>query len=320
MPTLRVKFSGLCTFIFNKPLKDKDGKPSDPKPTEATVLLQRLTRARLLSNTASVTSEVLDQHFPLLEFSLADYDPASTRRANVHCIPDSDGKMTKGACLLIGEDLSFVADGQPMERHALELSNQAPVDPASPNLNKLERDSLWWMATLGEIFSDSPDINPAILNTPPGSNQPILARVQMTEGRLRSLELTDFPCTIVPPGKSKFYQRIATSFEFTVPFSSSVAIRTVANRNGRTTSGELILRPANGGDLQIEITNMEINRLLGMDAASGPQAEADFGVYADLLHKPIEGAVPFLRQVSVGDPSAAPSSTCSPGGGSAGGI
>jgi hypothetical protein len=319
MPTLRVKFSGLCTFIFDKPLKDRDGNASDPKPTEATVLLQRLTRARLLSNTASVTSEILDQHFPLLEFSLADYDPASTRRADVHCIPDSDGKMTKGTCLLMGEDLSFLVDGQKMERHALELSNQGPQDKNASNLNKQDRDSLWWMATLGEIFRDSPEINPAILNTPPGSNQPILARVQLTEGRLRSLELTDFPCTIVPPGPAKFHQRIATTFEFTVPFSSTVAIRTVTNRNGKTTTGELMLRPLNGGDLQIEIMNMEINRLMGMDGAGGPQAEADFGVYADLLKKPIKGTVPFLRQVSVGDPSAAPHSTCSPGGGAVSG-
>ena len=28
---------------------------------------------------------------------------------------------------------------------------------------------------------------------------------------------------------------------------------------------------------------MEINRLVGMDPANGPRAEADFGVYADLL-------------------------------------
>jgi hypothetical protein len=315
MPTLRVKFSGLCTFIFNTRLKD-NGKPASPKPTEATVLLQRLTRARPLTSKAGAKPEVLDQHFPLLEFNLKDYVPGSTRRADVHCMPDSDGAMTKGTCLLIGEDLSFLIDGQKMDRHALELSNDEPKHKNSPSLNRQERDSLWWMATLGDVFPDTPEINPVILNTPPGSNQPILARVQLTEGRLRTLELTDSACTIVPPGLSQFNQRVATAFELAIPFSSTVAIRTVANRNGKTTQGDLMLRPADGGDLQIEIMNMEINRLVGMDGASGPRAEADFGVYAELLAKkiPENVPVPFLRQVSIGDPAAAPSSTCAPSG------
>jgi hypothetical protein len=221
--------------------------------------------------------------------------------------------MTKGTCLLLGEDLSFLIDGQKMDRHALELSNHEPKDLSSPNLSRQDRDSLWWMATLTDVFPDA-EINPMILNTPPGSNQPILARVQLTEGRLRSLELTDSPCTIVPSGPSKFNQRVATTFELAIPFSSTVAIRTVANRNGRTTQSDLMLRPTKGGDLQIEIMNMEINRLVRMDPAYGPRAEADFGVYADLLKEPITGPVPFLRQMSVGDPAAAPSSTCAPSG------
>ncbi len=313
MPTLRVKFSGLCTFIFDTRLKGKDGQPSDTKPREATVLLQRLTHARALTSKASAKPEILDQHFPLLEFSLADYNPESTRKADVHCIPNSDGEMTKGICLLLGEDLSFLIDGQKMDRYALELSSHKPEVPSSPNLSRQDRDSLWWMATLTDVFPDA-EINPVILNTPPGSNQPILARVQLTEGRLRSLELTDSPCTIVPSGPSKFNQRVATTFELAIPFSSTVAIRTVTNRNGRTTQGDLMLGPAKDGDLQIEIMNMEINRLVRMDPAYGPRAEADFGVYADLLKEPIPGPVPFLRQVSVGDPAAAPSSTCAPSG------
>jgi len=310
MPMLRITFSGLCTFIFDQPLK-ADGS----KPTEVTVLLQRLTQARQLSNKASARPEILDQHFPLLVFGLPDYDPASTRFADVHCTPDATGKMTKGTCLLMGEDLTILIDGRRMERNSLELSKEKPENPASTSLSKRERESLWWMATLGDVFEGTPKINPAILNTPPGSNQPILARIQASEGQLRTLELTDFPCTIVPPGKSIFNRRVAMSFELAIPFTSSITFKSVANRNGRTTESELIFRPAGGGDLQIGISNMEINRFVGLDPANGPRAEADFGVYAELLAEPIVGDIPFLRQVSTGDPSSAPQSSCVPGGG-----
>ncbi|HEY0514007.1 MAG TPA: hypothetical protein VGH73_19015 [Thermoanaerobaculia bacterium] len=323
MPTLHIKFSGLCNFVFDRRLKPGQGANGDAlPPSEAVVLLQRLTRARPISNLATTTKqEILDQHFPLLEFSLADYDPASTRFADVHCSPDASGKMTKGTCLLNGEDLTLLTDGRKMEPNSLELSRDRPADAGSPNLSKRERDSLWWMATLEDAFPKDAEINPLVLNTPPGSNQPILARMLLSEGRLRTLELTDFVCTIVPPVSPNFNQRVATSFEFSIPFSNSITIQTVANRSGRTTPSELVLRPDGGGDIQIEIMNVEINRLVGLDPASGPRAEADFGVYADLLKNPILGSVPFLRQAISGDPASAPLSTCVPsGGGAAGGT
>lgn len=318
MPTLRITFSGLCSFIFNRPLKSPDSKPS-----EATVLLQRLTRARLLSNLATAKTEILDQHFPLLEFNLADYDSASSRRADVHCTPDASGQMTKGTCLLNGEDLSLLLDDRKLERDALELSRDEPADRdlTSSNLSKQERDSLCWMATLEDAFPDNPAINPMVLNTPPGSNQPILARIPLTEGRLRTLELTNFPCTIVPP-VTDFNQRVAMTFEFAVPFDSKVAIRSRANRNGVTTDSELVLRPAGGGDIQIGIMNIEIDRFVGLDPTNGPTAEADFGVFAELLEKPPgpNQLIPFLRQATFGDPAGAPLTTCVPSGGGGTGI
>src|ERR1700712_3603098 len=138
MPTLRIKFSGLCTFIFDQSLKKRGSQP-----TEVTVLLQRLTRARPLARILDGKPEILDQHFPLLDFNLADYDLSSSRRrADFHCTPDADGQMTRGTCLLIGEDLTILPDGNKMERHALALSNVEPRDPSSPRLTRQERDSL----------------------------------------------------------------------------------------------------------------------------------------------------------------------------------
>lgn len=311
MPMLRIKFSGLCTFIFDRPLKGKGGAAA---PAEATVLLQRLTRARKLQSNLGAEPEILDQHFPLLEFDLADYDtPGSSRRPDVHCHPDPDGRMTQGTCLLVGEDLTILPDGRRLERHALELSSDPPKSP--DRLTKQDRDSLYWMATLEDVFPGKAAILDEILNLPPASNQPILARVMLTEGRLRTLEVTDAPCIIVPPVDGPdFSQQVATSFEFAVPFCNSVTIRSSALRNGKTTVGDMIFRPVGGSDVQLEIMNMEINRLVGLDPANGPRAEADFGVYADLL-KERPDRIPFLRQTIAGDPASAPHSTCVPAGG-----
>src|SRR4051794_30630734 len=101
---LRVSFSGLCLFDFDPPLS------GGVKPTKANVLLQRLTRARPLSGPANAQPEALDQHFPLLAFNLADWSSKSTRRPDFHCLPDATGRMTKGVCLLNGEDVTLHPD------------------------------------------------------------------------------------------------------------------------------------------------------------------------------------------------------------------
>lgn len=310
MATLRMAFSGLCVFTFDHPLKG-DG----PKPRRASVLLPRLTRARMLGNQANGEPEVLDQHFPMLELNLTDWSPESTRKADFHCLPGPDGRMTKGICLLTGEDLRICPDGEDRSPvNALDLTRDKPSDPVRPITQK-DRDTLWWMATLADAFPNNPGLHPAILRTPPGSNQPILARVLLNEGKLRTQDLTDVACTIAPSPGSAFNQRVATSFALDLAFRDSVEIKMTANRNGRTTTRKLVLRPPSGTDLQIGIMNMEIDRFVGMDPADGPRAEADFEVYAELLAAPLQGPKPFLRQMSPGNPAGIGVSSCVPLGG-----
>lgn len=307
MATLRIAFSGLCTFAFKHELLK--GK-KDPTFTEATVLLQRLTRARPLVNVVGARTEILDQHFPLLEFNLANWNRASTRNADVHYMPDEKGTMKKGACFLNGEDLTILVDGQPM-KGGVEVSTQKPLDPSSAQMTQADQDSLWWMATLDDIFPDKPEINPKLLDTPPGSNQPILARIKLSQGRLRTLALTDSACTIVAPVPTSFNQRVATSFELDLEFKEWVEFKIVANRNGKTAEKCLAFRAPDEGDLQIGIMNMEVDRVMGADPASGPRPESDFAVYADLLEKQVQG-IPFLRPTSPGNPAGNSLSTCVP--------
>jgi hypothetical protein len=311
MSMLRLSFSGLCTFVFDPPLS----KTSGTLPKKATVLLQRLTRARALRNQSNLKPEVLDQHFPLLEFDLKDWSPESTRVADFHCLPDATGRLTKGVCVLNGEDLKISLDGRGMKPGALQLSTARPLDPTAPVLSPADQETLWWMATFGEAFPDR-TLNPVLWNTAPGSNQPVLARIELTEGRLKTRELTDFTYTMVGSQTSGFSQRVAVSFELEADFGSKVIFEMTANRNGRTATSSLVLTPKDGAGLEIGISNMEIDRFIGLDPAAGPRVEADYEVYADLVTPPLRAGqpMPSLRQAGPGNASGMGVSSCAPWG------
>jgi hypothetical protein len=295
-PQLRITFSGLCLFDFDRPLKGA------VKPTKAQVLLQRLTRAKPLSRVVNGQTEVLDQHFPLLEFNLADWSPESTRRADFHHLPDASGRMTKGVCLLNGEDLTIHPDGNPEPANpALQLSRSEPLNSVNPQRRK-DLQTLWWMATLDEVFPKNP-LDQRIRDTAPASNQAILSRITLSQGYLKTEELTNSPCTIVGPGPSSFNRRVGTSFALEVGCRETVEIRMTAIRNGRTTTSKLVLASKDGADMGIGIANMEIDRYIGMDPADGPSSQGDFEVFTNLLESPIQGLKPFLLESSPGNSS-----------------
>jgi hypothetical protein len=227
--------------------------------------------------------------------------PGRTRNANFHCLPDAAGRMTKGVCLLNGEDVTIHPDGDPEpEEPALQLSRSQPVDTVDPKGSSL--DTLWWMTPLDEVFPNNP-LDPRIRNTRPGSNQPILARVTLNQGYLKTRELTNSPCTIVGADPFSFNRRVATSFGLEIDCREMVEIRMTAMRNGRRTTSKLVLYSRDGADLEIGISNMEIDRFIGMDPADGPRAQGDFATFSDLLQDPIEGLKPFLRESGPGNSS-----------------
>jgi hypothetical protein len=322
MPKLRLSFSGLCTFVLDPPLSTFafQESPSEPATlSSVTILLQRLTRSRQLSNHVNLRPEVLDQHFPLLEFNLKDQPKrkktSTDRRADFHCLPDDLGNMTKGVCLLNGEDLTVFHEG---DKTPLTFSTLRPANPTNPQLTEEEEKSLFWMVSLEDALPGNATLDPRLIETQPGSNQPILARIRLTEGTLKTRDLTDLPYTIggsVAP--SRLNRRIATAFEVEMDVQSPVEITMLANRNGAEAERRLVLVSADGGDLEVGIANMEIDRFIGFDPASAPRVEADFEVYADLLARPLERDQPrpFLRQAGFGNSSGQGVSGCAPSGG-----
>lgn len=302
MPTLRITFSGLCFFAFNRPLKG-----AGPAPTEASVLLQRLTRSRAVRNGAGI----LDQHFPLLELDMADWDPASTRRVTFQRFPVLDPGNARGVLLLNGDDLTILPDGLPTKTDALQLTRERPSDLSASSLTGQDKETMWWMATLEDAFPGKAGIDPIFVKNPPGPNHTILARVQLTDGKLATERLTDFSCTFAHPASSNFNQRVAMEFKWEISFQKKVEIALGSTE-------KLVLSPANGKDVRIKIANMEIDPFLGIPPAYGPREEADFEVYMDLLPSLSPGDRTFLSRVSPGTPAAGAVSSCVPAGGSKG--
>jgi hypothetical protein len=310
MPTLHLTISGLCVFAFDQPLK---GKGKDP--TQATLLLQRLIQARELAHVTNGAKEVLDQHFPMLEFNPDDRDKiASTRGPDLLFAPDAKGDMQKGGCTLFGDDLTILIDGQPMRSNALQLTRTPPTNQYAPT--DADKDTLWWMATLEDAFPGRGTVDPIFTRNPPGPNQKILARVVLSEGRLKTLDLSDDACTFVSPGSTTFNQRIATSFVLEVPFSKTVELSMNRPNGSKIETRRLVFSPAAGKDLQIAIKNMEIDPSIGVPRDYSSRATADFEVYAELL--PGGGGTgpkPFPLPVGPGGITGAGLSRCPPSGG-----
>lgn len=315
MPTLKIRISGLCFFAFDHPLKSKEG----PLPKRADLLLQKLTSARLLRNTIAGLPDVLEQHFPLLAFDLADRDAASTRTTDFAAHPGEDGQMTRGLCLLFGDDVTIRTDMDEGEGDGrLEFDLSRPANPASPELTDDEKSSLFWLPTLEDAFPGRGAVDPNLRNREPGANQAILARVRLSRGTLKTLELSDLPCRFVPPGSPTFEQRVAIALCLEIPFQERVEFQIVRRAEGREETRVLRLKPpVQGGDLEVDIKNMEIDELIGVKRFYSRGTVADFEVYSELLAQPIVGAngPTYLMPRSPGNPAGTGGlGTCPPGG------
>jgi hypothetical protein len=315
MPTLKIRISGLCFFAFDHPLKSKDR----PLPKSAHLLLQKLTSARLLRNTIAGLPDVLEQHFPLLAFDLADRDAASTRATDFAAHPGEDGNMTRGLCLLFGDDVTIRPDGKEDQGDgSLEFDLSKPANPASPELTDAEKRSLFWLPTLEDAFPGRGAVASNLSQRKPGANQAILARVKLSRGTLKTLELSDVPCRFVPPGSPTFEQRVAIALCLEIPFQEWVEFHVIRRAEGREQESFLRLKPpVPGGDLDVDIKNMEIDELIGVKRFYSRGTVADFEVYSELLAQPVMGAngPTYLMPRSPGNPAGTGGlGTCPPGG------
>src|SRR5262249_14218756 len=220
--------------------------------------------------------------------------------------------MTGGAFLLLGEDLTIRPDGQPPKRNSLRLSSSEPQNKTDkPTMSDSERATLWWMATLDDAFPGLGGVNPVLIDNPPAVNSEILARVQLGEGSLKTLDLSPDPVRFVF-GSPSFRQFVALKLRLAVDFTSFVEIVMESkSQSGQQVVRKLVLKPAAAsGEILIDIQNQEIDTLIGIPPSyPTKRAEADFEVYARLnpnlpavIAAKAAGTLPFL-QVPPGFPT-----------------
>ena len=244
MPKLTIQFYGLCMFVFNSSIKN-----GGPRPTEARVLLPKLTRARQLRHVVNGRNEVLDQHFPFLELDLKNRGSGSDRKLSF-LLPDSEnGEMTKGVCLLFGDDIEIRPDGK--KGSGLSVVKDAPRDRNWRTAKGDDRDTLWWLATLEDAFPNGGRVRKEFYQNEPGPNEAILTRVLLDVGKLRTDEVTDESCMFVHPGSPTFSQPVATHLALDVDFERHVEIVMTRRENGEPQERKLVLVPQ-GDKMEID--------------------------------------------------------------------
>jgi hypothetical protein len=193
--TFRIRFSGLCVFVPDRPFDDFVEPPREVK-----VLLQNLLRPQSLSN--SVDGGVLDPHYPMLEFDLSDLHPQSPRKPDL-----SRQDLGKGACLLIGEEVSFDLNLSGRKGLLFPRVDQQP-NPDQETATSRDENSLYWLARIDKASPDT-FIDPGILNAALAlEGEPsILARLHLQEGSLRVSQRSDKVCEFHPPDPANISSR-----------------------------------------------------------------------------------------------------------------
>jgi hypothetical protein len=309
MPKLKIQFYGLCMFVFNGSIKNKG-----PKPTEARVLLPKLTRARQLRHVVNGRNEVLDQHFPFLEYDLKNRSPESDRKPNFLLPESEDGEMPRGVCLLFGDDIEIRPDGK--KGSGLSVVKDEPRDKNWRTAEGEDRETLWWLATLEDAFPGGGRVRKEFYQNEPGPNEAILTRVLLDVGKLRTDAVTDESCMFVHPGSPTFSQPVATHLALDVDFERHVEIVMTRRENGKPEEQKLVLVPK-GDEMKIEIKNVEVDEMIGIeDRFVGRRPEADYEVYAGLSEDLPPGApIPIVRKVGPHNAAGNSGSVCPPAGG-----
>jgi hypothetical protein len=241
------------------------------------LLLPNLVRSRLVGQNQN---QVLESHFPMLEFDLADLDPTSPRKADL-----SRQESGRGACLLLGESVTF----------ALETPGVQPTSFAFPTSNPsagqltatdADGDSLAWLARLSRAAPNrrvDPILIDGIFDASVQSR--IISRIKLPKGRLRVSGRSKAVCRFEPTvdGDQPYRQQIATELALEIDnVEGPVAILTT---NASTGAGRtVVLRPGRRREvLEIRLRNSELDDFLAVPLALAPAEVSDFDVFYDLV-------------------------------------
>jgi hypothetical protein len=298
--TFRMRFSGLCVFVPERPFSEADAHGGNVGPVA--VLLRNLTVPEKLVSGAGLT----DPHFPLLEFDPRNRRPTSTRDGDF----SSHSSIFDGRsyCFLRGEALRILIDGNGAQGAGV----------TTPRYDFHEPTSLTWVAEMAQVFPNDPNlvkIKSAFLTQMPDGDSDtatILARLDLDQGRLSTSRLSDGKVDIVQvqdrqqpanPLDGSFPRRVAIELLLEIPGCEEEVVIEMQRRDEGTDFGahQLVLGPATGDPtdnvVEVQLHHREIDGFIGVPLNYLERKDkADFQVYYELsAQRPVPEAELTVR-------------------------
>jgi len=291
--TFRMRFSGLCVFVPDKPFSSAG--PDGGNVGSVAVLLRNLTvPEKLVDEEEGFT----DPHFPLLEFDSSNRRPTSTRDGDF----SSHSSIFDGRsyCLVRGEALRILAGG--------DGARAAGV--TTPPYDKTKPTSLWWVAEMAQIRRQQAPIRSAYLTQMPDGDSDtamIIARLDLDQGRLSTGRLSDGKVDIFEAGKPAnpegFPRQVAIELLLEIPGCEEEVVIEMQRRDDGKDFGvhQLVLGPATGDPtdnvVEVHLHHREIDGFIGVPLNYLERKDkADFQVYYELsAEKPPKGPRSTVR-------------------------
>jgi hypothetical protein len=239
---LKLIFTGLCAFV-----EHTDG-------TRAKVLL--------MDGRDEITDPPLVHCCPVIRFNRTDLDPTSTRRADL-CRDGVPLSSHDGLCFLDREDLKVEAVSGTLTT-PFQITPTVRTNLSDPEPTEATRADWSWVAELERIKAGAgapqswwfdPIPTPP---SPPLPHPPILARFNLDQGILSTLEFFRHPTNLRFPSvfrfNSGYRQALASFVQCEIACDSNTQVRITSTPWDGGTGRSLLFSPRTQ-DLTIEISN-----------------------------------------------------------------
>lgn len=259
------------------------------------ILVPNLRRPRLLEPFSAEDPQILDPHFPFLEFPEGARLDSSTRQVDL-----ARPVAGRSLCHLAGEEIEILVPG--LDR-VFTMNTLRPVDLEEPTPE--EERSLFWIATVEEASPGKGLLKPDLLTAPLENDAPIATRLRFDTGHFCTHLLSTNVCRFEPQMDGDVMRRYAIRLALEI---TGVPDRvTVSMKKGEVTQ-ELHLAPRAGQtSLEIQLSNRELEDILNPNPSPAAVAVrepgrplADFHVFYDFSRDFVAGEPRrFLQEVEI---------------------
>lgn len=284
--TFRMILSGLMAVI-----PDRTFDTSLESADSVTILVPNLLKPRPLNNRRNGQQEILDPHFPILDFDLQNRQASSTRPVD---LSTNDGR---GICHLETEKIEILP--LPGLAQDFKLLTGVPNDVDNPTPG--EKRSLFWLVTMEQASPGNGALEPGLDAAPLNRKGRIITQVKLERGTLATHALSENSCRIEPLDQNPLDRRVAASLQLlieNVPIHVALSMK----KEGKPAQTLFLAPPDGTSEVRVRLMSREFEHI-GLPEPPEPdeldQPVADFEVFYDLVKgfDREQGIRPFLFEV-----------------------